>query len=136
MPSSVQSPQIIYSEFSNLIGLEYEDYNCWDLARLFYIQVFAIDLKHYYQNKKKAEEDRKLTESLIYTNKGDFVRVEEPEFGDLITMKIRGLESHIGIYIGNGLMLHTDRIRGSHVDRLSRFDKMICGFYRVRGDGT
>lgn len=128
------TPRQIFPEFSNLIGLDYDDCNCWDLARLFYIQVFAIDLKHYYQNKKKVENDRKLTESLIYTNKGDFVRVNEPEFGDLITMKIRGLESHIGIYIGNGLMLHTDRIRGSHVDRISRFDKIICGFYRVRLD--
>jgi cell wall-associated NlpC family hydrolase len=100
--------------------------NCWELTRQFYKQCFDIELKHFSSDPR----DRKATESLIYTNRGEFTKVELPSFGDIILIKILGIESHIAIYIGNGLMLHTSEKTGSVIDRTDRWVKTITGYYR------
>lgn len=118
------------TDFSNLVGVPYSEKNCWDLARAFYSQVLGIELKHYSVD---APHDRTASQSLIYSNRGDFIQVTTPMFGDIITLKVRGIESHIAVYLGGGRMLHTDKHRGSYIDRVDRWSKTIVGYYRVKG---
>lgn len=63
---------------------------------------------------------------------GEFDKVEDPKFGDLILIKIKGIESHIAVYVGEGKMLHTSRATGSIVERIERWNPRIVGFYRVK----
>lgn len=121
-----------FSNFTNLIGIPYSRMNCWDLARAFYSQVLEVELKHYYLD---APQDLKERESLIYSSKGDFEKVHMAMFSDIILLKIRGIECHIAIYLGDGLMLHTDKHRGSYIDRVARWGKTITGYYRLTGQG-
>ncbi len=100
--------------------------NCWDIARQFYKQVFNLDLKHISTDPK----DRYASQSLIFTNMGDFKRVEQPDFGDIILIKVKGIESHIAIYLGQGLMLHSSEKTGSVIDRTNIWDKTIVGYFR------
>lgn len=72
-------------------------------------------------------------QNLVHTNVGDFTPTENPQFGDLIFLKILGYESHIAIYIGAGRMLHTTEKLGSHIDRVSKWRTMITGYYRLGG---
>ena len=120
-------------DFSELIGVSYEEMNCWDLTRSFYKKVFGLDLKHYYSD---TPQDRDETQGLIYTNKGDFVRVESPVFGDIILISVLGLESHIAVYVGDGMLLHTGKRKGSVIDRLSHWDKVVVGYYRATGESV
>lgn len=115
-------------DLAKYIGIEYSDMNCWDLTRLFYRDCFGLDLKHISSDPK----DRKATESLIFTNKGEFQKVETPSFGDIILIKIKGIESHIAIYIGNGQMLHTSESTGSVIDQTDRWSKTITGYFRPK----
>lgn len=118
-------------DFSSLIGIPYEEKNCFDLTREFYRLVLGIELKHYFDGKDPG---RDQTKALIYTNIGDFIKVEVPEFGDIVLIKLYGVESHIAVYVGGDKILHTLKGAGSLLDRLGRWDKNIVGFYRVRGD--
>lgn len=119
-------------DYSNLVGIPYSEMNCWELAQAFYSQVLGVQLKHYYLD---APRDRLETQSLIYSSKGDFRKVHMAMFSDIILLKIRGIESHIAIYLGGGLMLHTDKHRGSYIDRVERWSKTITGYYRLTEQG-
>lgn len=116
-------------DISHLIGTPYEEKNCWDIAREFYSIEFGLELKHFVSD----PEDRKATENLIYTNKSEFEKVTDtPRYGDIVLLRIRGIESHIGIYLGDGSFLHTLKQTGSVVDRIERWDKNITGYYRPK----
>lgn len=115
---------------STYIGLPYETTDCFQLAQKFYIEQFEVQLKHYYS---EMPEDRQEIENLIYSNVGDFDRVDSPEFGDLIILKILGIESHVGVYIGKDNFIHSVKVTGSCMDRLDRWKGRVTGFYRLKG---
>lgn len=117
--------------FSSLIGIPYSKMDCWEIARSFYKLVFDLDLKHYYQ---QTPISRDLKHNLIYTNKGDFIKVDSPIFGDIATIKIYGVECHIAVFLGEGKILHTSENTGCIVDSLKKWEKLITGYYRVKND--
>lgn len=113
------------------IGREYEKYNCFDLVKEFYADQFGLTLKNYWEG--PVVPSRAEVESLVVSNKGDFVRVEgKPQFGDIVVIKLYGLECHIGVVVNESHFLHSARIIGSSMDRLERYAKMIGGYYRHR----
>ncbi len=119
--------------FSNLVGIPYAKMNCWELAQAFYQQVMNADLKHYYED--DAPPTPQATETLIYSSIGDFKKVlGTPEFGDIILISILGVESHIAVYVGDGMMLHTSRRMGSVLERTSKWKRCISGYYRLKHD--
>lgn len=111
------------------VGRPYEEFNCLDLAREFYKDFFGLEIKHYYEGDKPSDID---AAALIKTNKGDFVKVEKPEFGDLILIRLMGIECHIGVMLEGGKFLHSAKRIGSIVDRMERYSNHIVGFYRHR----
>lgn len=115
--------------FNHLVGIPYEDLNCWQLVKQFYSDVLQIGLKHYVE---RTPDDKQEIKSLIYSNVGEFEKVETPEFGDIVILKIYGIESHIAVFVGEGKILHTTRGVGSCLDRVEKWSRVIVGFYRVR----
>lgn len=95
----------------------------------FYKQELDISLFHIYSGTTPT---RPETRDLIFSNVGDFEKIENPEFGDIIILKIFGIECHIAVFIGEGKMLHTSNRSGSVIDRVSKWKRQIVGFYRVR----
>lgn len=116
-------------EFFSLIGIPYDVKNCWDIAVDFYLKILNINLSNIYSGDTPP---REVTKELIYTNIGGFERVSVPEFGDIIILKMFGIESHIAIYVGEGKMLHTSQKTGSVIDFISRWERVIVGYYRVK----
>lgn len=116
-------------DYSNLIGVPYEKMNCWDITKAFYENVLGIELKHIFEGPTPQKE---TTRALIYSNMGDFEKAETPEFGDIIIIKLRNIESHIAVYLGFDKMLHTTNSTGSCIDRITRWKPMIIGFYRIK----
>ncbi len=111
------------------IGRDYASYNCFDLVKEFYKDQFNLTLMNYYEGRVP---DRQEVESLIVTNKGDFIAVDMPTFGDIVIIKLYGIECHMGVVIEGGKFLHSARGIGSLIDRLERYSKMIAGYYRHR----
>ena len=119
----------------NLIGISYEDANCFELVRRFYKQELGIELKSYFDGPVPERSD---AAKLVYTSKGDFAEVKEGprKFGDILLIKLYGIECHIAVYVGEGRMLHSTRGSGSVIDRTSKWDKMIAGTFRVLPENT
>ncbi len=120
-------------DFKSLVGKPYDLANCWDIVREFYMLVFQMEIKTYYH---EVPETREATQSLIYTAKGDFNQVDgPPEFGDIILFEIRGIESHIGVYVGEGKFLHSSKTTGSVIDRIDKWKNLIVGYFRHKAAG-
>lgn len=115
-------------DYSKLIGTCYTKLNCWGVVREFYKIVYGIELKHYCE---ETPENRDITKNLIYSNMGDFKKVDTPEFGDIILIKLFGVESHIAVYLGEGKILHTSLKTGCIIDNLSKWEKVITSYLRV-----
>jgi hypothetical protein len=112
------------------LGLPYEKYNCFDIVKDFYKDFFDLDLSNYFEG--SAVPNRKEISSLIISNKGDFVEVDTPEVGDIVVIRLFGFECHMGVCIGGGEFIHSSKGVGSHIGRLSRYQRLISGYYRHR----
>lgn len=113
------------------LGRPYEKYNCLDLVKEFYSDYYGLTIKNYFEG--EVVPDRRTVESLIISGKGDFEEVKgKPEFGDIVVIKLYGVECHIGVCISSSQFLHSARHIGSHIDRLERYSKMIAGYFRHR----
>ncbi len=113
------------------IGRDYETYNCLDLVKEFYKDLFGLDVKNYYEG---PVPNRREVQSLIVTNRGDFIEIPRAErkFGDLVLIKLYGIECHIGVVVDASRFLHSAKHIGSNIDRLERYSKLISGYYRHR----
>lgn len=120
--------QVIFPDYSNLVGIPYSEMNCWDISQQFYSQVLGIQLKNYYD---ECPKDREESQNIIYTNKGDFKKVQVPKFGDIILLRVKGLESHIAVYVGSDKMLHTTRNTGSVIEGIGKWKTLVTGYYRL-----
>lgn len=118
--------------YSHFIGIPYDTMNCWDLSVKFYDEIMGIDLKSIHTD--KTTPPRAEVKSLIYSNMGEFKEVTDPKFGDIIIIKMFGIESHIAVYLGNGTFLHTSKSCGSMIERVAKYKKIIVGFFRVKND--
>ena len=125
------TPQQDSVGFFNLIGIPHSQANCFEIVALFYLQEFAIDLSNLNTEIISIKQREKIS-SLIESNKGPFVRVDEPQYGDIMTMKINGIESHVGVYVGAGRFLHSyNEELGSCIDHLKRWGSRVTGYYRL-----
>ena len=113
----------------DLIGTPYEVLDCWGVAKKFYEETFCLKIKDYYTDRP---DDKFTTKNLIYTNCGDFEAVTKPQFGDILVFRVKGVESHIGVYIGSELFLHSSKHIGCVLDRMSKWTPYLSGIYRHR----
>ena len=121
---------------SKLIGLPYKEYDCWDLVKRFYKLVFdeKIQLSIEYSELRKtvrgSREWAVESEKIVNDQIGNFKKVRNPKFGDICLLNIWGVSGHVGIYINEKQFLHTSESTGSMIDRLSRWETRLEGFYR------
>lgn len=122
-------------DYSKLIGTPYSEKDCWGIVVEFYKIVYGIELKRYYE---EVPTNRDIARNIVYSNLGDFSRVEDKDkrFGDIILIKLYGVESHIGVYLEEDLMLHSTLHSGCVVERVTRWRHLISGYYRAVNDTT
>ena len=118
-------------DLAKYVGRPYENFNCLDLVKEFYLDVFNIKVDNYYDGPVPSPSE---VQTLIASNKGEFVQVEMADvtFGDIVVIRLRGMDCHIGVFIEGGKFIHSAKTTGSNIDRLSRYRNMISGYYRHR----
>lgn len=122
-----------FTRIKKYIGRPYEATNCFEIVREFYLGEFNLEVKQYYSGCTPKDKE---VEALIQTNRGDFIRVEEPQFGDILLIKLKGVECHLGIYIQKETFLHSIKGTGSVLDKVEKYKNLIVGYYRHRGFTT
>ncbi len=117
--------------FSKYIGLDYETHDCFAIVRDFYKDEYGVELLNYFDGQTRP--DKQTSENLIKTNEGDFEKIEKEEFGAIVVINLYGYACHIGVCLGDGKFLHSIRKIGSCIEPLSKYQRMIEGFYKHKG---
>lgn len=114
-------------DMTKLVGVAYEKMDCFQLVKRFYQE--ALDTEVF--NAIPYGEDNWERSVLIHTHKNKFVEVPTPKYGDIVVIKIHGLECHLGVVLEGNRFLHTTKKTGAVIDQLGRWRKLIAGYYRL-----
>lgn len=112
---------------SQYVGISYEVKNCLEIIQFFYKQEFDIEIRNFFDGPMP---DPEKVEALIVSNKGTFVKVQDPMYGDILTVNLRGLTCHLGVYVGQKKFLHSRKEVGSCIEPLKKYQRLVEGFYR------
>jgi|TARA_A100001391_G_scaffold50885_1_gene30943 cell wall-associated NlpC family hydrolase len=124
---------------AQFVGLPYADLgrsragvDCWGLAWLVY-DWLGIPLPTYEGGYASTEERREIAQ-LIEGAKSEWTRVEVPQDFDLVTIRRGLLESHIGIVVAPGRMLHVTSGKPSCLEHYSGgpWAARLTGIWRHR----
>lgn len=114
-------------------GRDFEGCDCYGLARLFLENELNKTLPDFLSYDSAGDIDN--IKQLIDTNRPLVAgkHKEVPEFGDIAIFRFYGAPTHIGVYVGQGRVLHV--LRGSNsvceaYDR-GRLKGRLEGFYEV-----
>ncbi len=116
-------------------GRDWDAWDCYGMLCVFYREVLGVVLPSYvddYQDAGECPESRKGLRDLMAANMGAWHRVDEPEPGDGVLLLIGGRPIHVGLALGGGLMLHTEKRINTVIERLDSpmWAKRVEGFYR------
>ncbi len=116
-------------------GRDWDAWDCWGMLCVFHSEVLGVDLPSYtedYRDAGHSAESRQRLSTLFAANMGAWRPVSEPEPGDGVLLNIGGRPIHVGLALGGGLMLHTERRINTVIERLASpmWARRIEGFYR------
>lgn len=105
--------------------------NCYGLVRLFYREQLGIEIPELAVH---SDHSNVVWATYLKEISENWVRVDEPEFGDVVAMAqdIRHprIVQHVGVYIGGGKVLHTLNKIQSHVVTLESIRYSVKGYHR------
>lgn len=113
-------------------GRSFDGCDCYGLAILIHRVEYGREISDvFYPTAENPEAIAELIDTMRPTIGAKIVRW--PEEGDLVLMCMRGELSHIGVYLGNQMCIHTSRHYGTCCERLDgpRLRGRIEGYYRV-----
>jgi cell wall-associated NlpC family hydrolase len=124
--------QITTQDFFSLIGIPWERLDCWGIVRKFY-SLHGKELPPYYNSRPKDLSESKETISKV-ENQYIEVPYYKMRYGDILLINLKGINGHIGVYVGNGRMLHTSIKSNSLLVRIKEWEKRIVGVYRPKNE--
>ncbi len=106
--------------------------DCYGLVRMVLRNEFGKELPDfYYKNALNKEEVR----NLINVNRPLLAgkKTKRPKPGDVAVIRYRGIPCHIGVYVGEGKILHIKQGTDSIIERANsvHLKARIEGYYRV-----
>ncbi|MGO6835015.1 C40 family peptidase [Rhizobium ruizarguesonis] len=115
-------------------GREYMGADCWGILFLYYRDVLGTPVPAYSAEMDAREFKHSAIGPLVAREREKYWRqVDAPEPGDGVLMRSGKHDSHIGVFIGQGRMLHSEGPDPSVIDRIGdmRWRSRISGFYRL-----
>lgn len=112
-------------------GCSFEGADCYGLVRLVYKEELAIILPEFLSS---CRDSKSIWRDYLKQISEHWELVDEPELYDVIAMTYDPqhprIVTHFGLYIGNGMMLHSLQGIGSFTCKLTEFSYAIKGIYR------
>ncbi|MBF0358854.1 MAG: C40 family peptidase [Magnetococcales bacterium] len=117
-----------------LDGRDRSGLDCWGLVRLVYKDQLNIDLPSFSGAFKdlKRETLQKISNMMAVESR-NWNKVDAPQEYDVVLLRAYGsLASHVGICLGNGLMLHVLEDIDSVIEPINgpRWRNRVAGYYR------
>ena len=121
----------------NYIGIPFRSHgrtfagsDCWGVVFLYYFHEYGIRLNQFlgYQSPTDSE----AISDIIKNVKPHWKEVKKPEQGDVVVIAIGGRDTHVGVYLNGGKMLHAYRGTDSCIEdlRSAKWKNRITGYYR------
>ena len=103
--------------------------DCYGLVIKFYEDIFNIHLPDY---GRSIDDNPDAVSRTVIDSRGEWTRVENPQFGDVAIFNIAGKPIHIGLFIGGDDFLHCLHGRNSCIENLQNLSwkRRLDGFYR------
>lgn len=126
--------------FDDFVGLPWLDRgrsrdgcDCWGLLGLVYAERFGIVIPSYREDYSTVA-DGDAVAALIDGRPVDWleIAVGAERQGDAVLMSVAGRPRHVGVVVGDGLVLHIERGAGSLIEnyRSMRLRRRVTGFFR------
>ncbi len=114
-------------------GRDYDGADCWGILFLYFRDVLGTPIPSYSAEMRELEFHRHEISQLIVAEKGQqWTEVDMPASGDCVLMRVGRDESHVGVFIGGGQMLHSEGPHPSQIERIGdmRWRSRIVGYFR------
>ena len=109
-------------DVTDLVGQPFEKYPCWELVK----EVF-----------RRRGETLPDYLTMDYSNPADikgvkyYEKLSSPEEGAICAFDLGGHGiDHVGVYLGNNMLLHSTTVSGVCIERFSRYVSRLKGIYR------
>jgi len=125
---------------NDFIGIPFEEkgrsrdgVDCWGLVWLIYKELYDKSLPLYtdlYSDTKDRHIGAVINEQLDDA----WLRVDNPQKGDIIILRMRGLPFHVGMVVDDKTMIHAEQDLGSVIENYKglKWSKRVLGFYRMK----
>ena len=115
----------------NFRGRSVDGIDCLGLVQLFYREEFGIELPEYlYGDEFKTDECAEAIK--IGEFDGNWQRVDDAQYADLLVYRVMGQPTHVGLDVCNGLMLHAFQGRNSCLEPMEVWSHRLMGRFRWR----
>ncbi|WP_310299673.1 NlpC/P60 family protein [Rhizobium sp. BE258] len=119
-------------------GRDYDGADCWGLVYLYYRDLLGTPIPSYSVEMHEREFHRRDIGPLIDAEKEKrWLQADAPSPGDCVLLRAGRYNSHVGIFLGAGKILHSEGPEPSVVARLDdmRLRSRITGYFRLKTDG-
>lgn len=116
-------------------GRDYSGADCWGLVYLFYRDALRTPIPAYLAEMQVRDFHQRDIAPLIRHEQAEhWQEAIEPAHGNCVLMRVGRLETHVGIWIDGGRVLHTEGEAGSCIARADdmRIKSRIVGFFRLK----
>ena len=124
------------TDLASYIGIPYaasargpDTVDCAGLVMLFYRQEMGIELPlAFYGPDADHEELAEVADDGM--SSGQWVKVDVPQYGDVLVFRMFGQPTHVGVYIGGDDFLHSVAGKDSCIERVSSWYSRLVGILR------
>lgn len=107
--------------------------DCWGLVYLYYINEYNVKLDDHcdaYEN----TQDLSIADRVDKETETTWQQIITPQSGDVVLVRMRNRPMHVGIYCGDGLMMHIEENNTPTIEKLGsiKWSKRVLGYYRLK----
>ena len=117
-------------------GRDYSGADCWGIVWLYYRDVRGIVLPDYLDEMSTVDFRRDQIGKVVTRGREeDWQQVADPRAGNVVLMRVGRQESHVGIYLDGGRVLHSEEPGDvSKIERVdaARLRNRVVGFYELK----
>lgn len=111
--------------------------DCWGLVVLFYEKEFDVNLPKYEEVLPDEATGHTTTTkgAIVIAETLDSVEeVSDPQYGDIVLLRVMGMPIHVGIVVGRNEMLHTRSSTGPLIENYTeiKWKRRVQSFHRLK----